>query len=261
MTTKKDGFQTFKTGRKIGNILGVNVNSTQKNKVLVTVRDFIARGRKFYIVTPNPEIILKALKDKNLMSALNNATISIPDGVGLKLADPSLTIIKGRELFISLISLANKKGWRVFLLGGKGDEALKTTEKLKLSYKKIKLEYARGPVLDNEAKPVSESDIDIQNDIVDKINNFKPQLLFIAFGAPKQEKWIVKWLHKLDIGGAMAVGGTFLYISGTKRIPPKWVGKAGFEWIWRLLTEPKRLKRIINAVIVFPFRVWLGKIS
>lgn len=261
MITIKDDLQALEKGRKIGNILGVNVNSTQKNKVLVNIRDLLARKRKFYIVTPNPEIILKAQEDKNLMSALNRATISIPDGVGLKLADPSLKIIKGRDLFMSLISLANKKGWRVFLLGGKGEEAQTTAEKLKLSYKKIKLEYASGPILDNEAKPVLESDIVIQNDVVDRINNFQPRLLFVAFGAPKQEKWICKWLPKLNIGGAMTVGGTFRYLAGYFPLPPKWLEKSGLEWLWRLLTEPKRIKRIINAVVVFPFKVWLNKIN
>ena len=227
--------------------------------MLVSVRDFIARGYKFYIVTPNPEIILKAQKDKNLLLALNGATISIPDGVGLKLADPSLNIIKGRDLFLSLISLANKKGWKVFLLGGLGREAEISKQKLEISYRSLKMESSAGPKLDNEAKPVSEKDINIQNDVVERINNFKPRLLFVAFGAPKQEKWLVKWLPKLDVGGAMAVGGTFSYISGTNKVPPKWMGKAGFEWLWRLVTQPKRLKRIFNAVVVFPLRVFISK--
>lgn len=259
MITIKDDFPALKTGRKIGNILGVNVNSTQKNKVLVNIRDLLARKRKFYIVTPNPEIILKAQEDKNLMSALNRATISIPDGVGLKLANPSLKIIKGRDLFMSLISLANKKSWRVFLLGGKGEEAQTTAEKLKLSYKKIKLEYASGPILDNEAKPILESDIVIQNDVVARINNFQPRLLFVAFGAPKQEKWINEWLPKLNIGGAMVVGGTFSYISDTNRIPPKWVERCGLEWLWRLITQPWRIGRIFKAVIIFPLKVFWSK--
>lgn len=222
----------------------------------MSVRDFIARGYKFYIVTPNPEIILKAQKDKNLLLALNGATISIPDGVGLKLADPSLNIIKGRDLFLSLITLANKKGWKVFLLGGLGREAEISKQKLEISYRSLKMESSAGPKLDNEAKPRSESDINIQNDVVKRINDFKPQLLFVGFGAPKQEKWIARWLPKLNVGGAMVVGGTFSYISGTNRIPPKWIGKAGLEWLWRLLTEPKRLTRILNAVFVFPLKVW-----
>ena len=257
--TTKDDLQAVKTGRKIGNILGVNVNSTRKGKVLVSVRDFIARGYKFYIVTPNPEIILKAQKDKNLLLALNRAAISVPDGVGLKLADPSLNIIKGRDLFLSLISLANKKGWKVFLLGGLQDEAVTASSKLQMANSKLQIQASRGPKLDNEAKPGSESDINIQNDVVKRINDFKPQLLFVGFGAPKQEKWIAGWLPKLDVGGAMVVGGTFSYISGTNRIPPKWIGKAGFEWLWRLLTEPKRLTRILNAVVVFPLKVFVSK--
>ena len=257
--TIKDDLQAIETGRNIGNILKVNINSTRESKVLVSVRDFIARGCKFYIVTLNPEIVLKAQKDKNLLLALNRAAISIPDGVGLKLADPSLNIIKGRDLFLSLISLANKKGWRVFLLGGLKDEAELAVQKLEISYKKIKLDYARGPVLDNEAKPVSESDIDIQNDVVKRINNFKPRLLFVAFGAPKQEKWIAGWLDKLDIGGAMALGGTFSYIASYSKLPPKCLAGLGLEWLWRLLTEPKRLTRILNAVIIFPLKVFLYK--
>jgi len=260
MMTKND-LQAIKTGRKIGNILGVNVNSTRKSKVLVSVRDFIARGYKFYIVTPNPEIILKSQKDKNLLLALNGATISIPDGVGLKLADPSLNIIKGRDLFLSLISLANKKGWRVFLLGGLGREAEISKQKLEISYRSLKMESSAGPKLDNEAEPVSESDINIQNDVVKRINDFKPQLLFVAFGAPKQEKWIARWLPKLDVGGAMVVGGTFRYLAGTTHLPPKWLEKIGLEWLWRVLAEPQRLRRIFNAVIVFPFKVWLSKIN
>jgi len=257
---QKDDFLTPQIDRKMGNILRVNINSTQKSKVLVTIRGFIARGYKFYIVTPNPEIVLMAQKDRELMRILNKADLAIPDGVGLKLVDPSLTIIKGRNLFLSLISLANKKGWRVFLLGGLGREAEISRQKLEISYKKVKLQAFAGPKLDNKAEPVTEVDRVIEKDAIARINKFKPHLLFVAFGAPKQEKWIAGRLDKLDIGGAMVVGGTFSCIAGTGKIPPKSWEDAGFEWVWRLYNEPWRIRRVINAVFVFPLKVFIYKI-
>lgn len=246
---------------KLGKIMNIALNSTSKDRLLAKILGLLSQGCKFYIVTPNPEIILLAQKDRQLMQILNNADLAIPDGVGLKLADPSLKIIKGRDLFMSLISLANKKSWRVFFLGGLKDEAETAVQKLEISYKKIKLQAFAGPKLNDQAEPVLEVDRAIQNDAIKKINEFAPKILFVGFGAPKQEKWIYKWLPKLNIGGAMAVGGTFSYLAGYSKLPPKWMKKCGLEWLWRLLTEPKRLKRIINAVIVFPLKVWLDKIN
>jgi N-acetylglucosaminyldiphosphoundecaprenol N-acetyl-beta-D-mannosaminyltransferase len=91
----------------------------------------------------------------------------------------------------------------------------------------------------------------------------------VGFGAPKQEKWIYKWLPKLRVGGAMAVGGTFAYLSGQSKLPPKWMEERGLEWLWRLLNEPRRALRILKAVILFPLKIswykfhqkplWLGK--
>ncbi|MEK7550393.1 MAG: WecB/TagA/CpsF family glycosyltransferase, partial [Patescibacteria group bacterium] len=73
--------------------------------------------------------------------------------------------------------------------------------------------------------------------------------------------WIYKNLSKLNIGGAMAVGGTFRYLSGFSKLPPKWMEKLGLEWVWRFLTEPKRIFRIFNAFPLFPIRVWIHKLK
>ncbi|MFC1625946.1 WecB/TagA/CpsF family glycosyltransferase, partial [Patescibacteria group bacterium] len=232
-----------------------------ENKVLARVRDFITHNRKFYIVTPNPEIILASLKSVRLKEALNKSDLPIPDGVGLKLADSSLKIIKGRKLFNSLISLANKKSWKVFFLGGKGNEAEETAKKLKLSYKRVKIETFAGPKWNNNLKPVSEVDSRMAYDAIKKINLFKPHLLFVAFGYPKQEIWIQENLKKLDIGGAMAVGGVFRYVSGQAKLPPKFVEKLGLEWAWRFITEPWRTGRVIKAFIIFPWKVFMNKIT
>ena len=283
--------------RKQAKILGIKMDSTFVSRVLARVRWFISHNSKFYIVTPNPELVLMAQDDEALKKALNGAKVSIPDGIGLSQANKFLSlaapknkflrgvisfgqglvvgaatffdrswlmdgleVIKGREVVIKLIALANKMGWRVFFLGGRGDEAEKAAYKLRLNYKKIRIESFKGPELDNEAEPISEVNRLMLFDAIVKINDFKPHLLFVAFGNPKQEKWIRKNLGRLKIGGAMAVGGTFRYIAGYSKLPPKWMEKAGLEWIWRLLTEPRRIKRIFNAWPVFPWRVFLYKI-
>lgn len=235
--------KVLKSSRNHVNILGVRLDSTSQARVLALLEDFIVRGQKFSVFTPNPEIILEACKDEFFLDILNSATINIPDGVGLKIAAPSLNIIKGRELFVSLLALAKRENWKVFFLGGKGLKGV-----------------TAGPKLDRNAEPVSERDTKIEIDAIRKINEFKPDILFVGFGAPKQEKWIYKWLPKLNCGGAMAVGGTFSSIAGFSGLPPVWMEKGGLEWLWRLLHEPKRASRILNAVIIFPLKVLCSKL-
>lgn len=284
--------------RKYGNILGINVNSTSKSRVLTFVRSRLAGKRKFYIVTPNPEIVLKAVRDKRLAKIINSADLAIADGVGLTQAAKFLSMttpknsflkipfcffqglwvglatffdrqwlfkemkpIKGREMFIELVVLANKKRWKVFLFGGEHREAQETARKLERNYKRVKIRFAAGPVFSKEGQPISVKDREGEKEVIDSINEFRPHLLFVALETPKQEKWIGKWLPKLSIGGAMVVGGTFRYIAGQAPLPPKWMEGAGLEWVWRLLTEPYRLRRILNAWPIFPLTVFWHKVN
>jgi N-acetylglucosaminyldiphosphoundecaprenol N-acetyl-beta-D-mannosaminyltransferase len=244
------------TSQNYVNILGIKVLSTTLSHLLAGVRENIAHNKQFFIVTPNPEIILASTKNILLKEALNSADFSIPDGVGLSYASKflfgkSLNIIPGRKLFKKLIELANKKGWKVFFLGGLGREAEVSKEKLKINYKNLKIETFTGPKLDES----------FQKEAVARINKFEPQLLFVALGHPKQEIWIHKNLKSLNVGGAMAVGGTFRYIAGITPLPPKWMENLGLEWFWRLVTEPRRIGRIFNAFPTFPLRVFWFKIT
>jgi len=252
--------ETSKNDQKVGQIMGINVSITQLDRVLAAIEQKISCSSRFSIVTPNPELILMTQKNPLLKNALNSADFPIPDGVGLKLAIPGLNIIKGRELFLELIKLADKKGWRVFLLGGLDDEAEAASRNLQISNPKLKIQYDKYVKLDKFAEPVTKVDIKLQKDAIDKINKFAPQLLFVAFGNPKQEIWIHKNLSRLNIGGAMAVGGTFRYVAGLTKLPPDLLASLGLEWLWRAVHEPKRIKRIWNAVVVFPLKVFLTKL-
>ena len=145
--------------------------------------------------------------------------------------------------------------------GGENGVSGKAAKKLAGKYKKVRFDFADGPRINKDGEADAEVDISIQKVCVEKINKFRPHLLFIALGPTKQEKWMMKNLSKLKVGGAMTVGGTFNYVAGVSKLPPKWMESVGLEWLWRLLTEPWRIGRIINAVIIFPWKVFLSKMS
>lgn len=261
---KKNTKKTKQKDQKFGRILGINVLSTTIPSVLARVESLISCSSKFSIVTPNPELILMAQKVPNLKNALNSADLPIPDGVGLYFAykflyGKPLNIIPGRRLFLELIKLATNKSWKVFLLGGLDNEADLATRQLVSLYPNILISSSKGPHLDENAEPASEVDRKLQSDVVDRINSFKPQLLFVAFGNPKQEIWIMKNAKKLNAKCIMAVGGTFRYVAGLASLPPKWMESVGLEWFWRLIHEPSRVGRIFNAVVVFPLKVFWSK--
>lgn len=295
---KKNRQKNTEKGRKYVKVLGINVLVTHKAQVLTRVKNFLSHNVQFYIVTPNPELILVAQKNLELKKALNNADFAIPDAIGLSQAAKYLSLklpdnkvlmfivgfiqglrvgaatfldrkwltteikpIKGRVLFLELIKLARKNKWKLFFLGGKDNEAELAAEKLKVKNEKLKVAYVRGPILDENVNPVTDLDRKLGKDAIDKIDKFAPDLLFVAMTNPKQEIWIYRNLSKLNVGGAMAVGGTFRYIAGLSQLPPKWMERFGLEWVWRLLTEPQRIRRVLNAFPLFPLKVFWYKIS
>ena len=236
-----------KSGRNYVNILDIRLDSTSTSSVLNTIGNFLQSRYKFSLFTANPELLVMAAKDQSLKKIINSADLVIPDGVGLKYAakflhSKDLNIIPGRKLFLKLLALARKNNWKVFFLGGKGIKNV-----------------TAGSVLDENGEPKTAKEAKIQKEVIQKISEIKPDLLFVGFGMPKQEKWIFKNLPRLAVGGAIAVGGTFNYVFGPAKLPPVWMEKGGLEWLWRLLHEPKRVLRILNAVVIFPLKVFWYK--
>lgn len=287
---------TNRIAQKKPYILNIKVDSTQAFEVLSFVRSSLENHKKFFIVTPNPEIVLNAQGDPMFAKILNSADISLPDGVGLlaanrffSLPNPKnrtirlislvaqglgigfsilfdrnwlagdLKLLRGREIFLELTALANKFSWKVYLLGGEQEEAKGAKRELQKIYKKAKFRAAGGPVLNKNGVPVDSSQKVVERQVVQEINELKPQLLFVGFGAPKQEKWTYRWLPKLSVGGAMVVGGTFKYISGQAKLPPKFFADSGLEWLWRLLTGSQKFQRINAAIFEFPLKIFWKK--
>jgi N-acetylglucosaminyldiphosphoundecaprenol N-acetyl-beta-D-mannosaminyltransferase len=160
--------------------------------------------------------------------------------------------VAGSELSRSMVELAEKKGYSIFLLGAAEGVAKKATQVLKESYPNLEIvgHYSGSPRREEERK------------IVNLINRKRPDILLVAYSAPSQELWIARNLNRFQKSVvAMGVGGTLDFIAGKTKRAPQWVQKSGLEWLYRLLQEPKkRLKRIYTAVVIFPWLIWKEKL-
>lgn len=226
-------------------ILGVKIDNLSFREVADRAKFFLNSEKSHYMVTCNPEIVFQAQKDEYFKSVLNSASVSVPDGFGLLLVskileNPLRERVVGTDFLEYFCGICEKEDKSVFFLGGKKDVAKKTAEKLKNKYADLKIAGS----LDGYA--------DIEN-CFEIIKSATPAVLFVALGAPKQEKWIYENLPKLNsVKLAVGVGGAFDFISGSVKRAPKPMRQIGFEWLWRLAMQPRRIKRIFNAVAVFP---------
>jgi len=237
------------------NILGVEVSDVSRSEALARVKNFLEDSNQHYIVTPNPEIVLGAAKDHNLRRILNHADLALPDGFGLKIGARILGQklrhrVTGADFMQSVIALAESEQWPVFLLGGK-DEKIPEQAAWHLRYrcKQLKIVgHASGGVVEFRHARWQTSD----QKLIDRINQSRAKILFVGFGCPKQEKWIFQNLDKLpNVKLAMTVGGTLDFLAGERKRARYVIRRLGLEWLWRLIIEPTRAKRIWNATAMF----------
>lgn len=226
-------------------VLGVNIDDINMDQAVEIVEKWLRgkgpaspakRGEKHYIVTPNPEFLVAAQKDNVFRKILNEADLSIPDGVGLKLSGKIKNTVYGIDLMERLVSKAADYGFTVGFLGGAKGVAEKCAECLLQKYPKLKISYMISGGIVNE-KGESE------NKSLPKVD-----ILFVAFGHIKQEKWIAQNLNKLDVKVAMGVGGAFDFLSGKVPRAPEWIRNLGFEWLFRLIVQPWRIKRQMSLI-------------
>ena len=240
-------------------ILGVKIDNLSLQEVLEKVNSFFQSKNKHYIVTPNPEFLVDAYKDHNFKEILNYADIAVADGVGLiyaaKFQGQKLQRVSGVDLFGFLCELAEHNNYPIFLLGAARGVAKQTAEVLYQNFPSLNIVGAES------GGQFSANGEAADKNLVDRINQAKPKMIFVSLGHVKQEKWIFKNLDQLtSVKVAIGLGGTFDYISGNVPRAPEAIRNLGFEWLYRLITEPKRWKRIFNAVVIFPLLIIKEKI-
>lgn len=235
-------------------LLGVKINDVNLSQATNIVLEWLSEPGKHYIVTPNPEFLVIAQTDTEFKNILNNADLAIPDGTGLKLSGKIQNTVTGTDFMEALISLANEKGFTIGLIGGSKNLADNLSKRLTDKYKNLKI-------------GISDSNFNIKSDgseVIDSKKNsatakkdngiYHPNLynkidiLFVAFGHIKQEKWINKNIDKLNASVIMGVGGAFEYLSGNTPRAPRWLRVLGMEWFFRLITQPWRIKRQLSLL-------------
>ena len=233
-------------------ILGVKVDKNNSQKVLDKIEDFLVPDKQNHIVTLNSEILLEAQKNEEYFHILNNADLSIADGIGLKFASlatgENIKRIPGSDLTKKILRIAKDKKLKIAVLNWRRGLSEKEDIKKALVKKYPNLKF----VVENTERDFTNF---TETESFIHLQKFKPVILFVALGAPYQEKFIYHNLSKIpSVKLALGVGGSFDFISGKIKRAPLIFQKLGMEWLWRLGMQPKRWRRIYNAVLVFPYK-------
>lgn len=231
-------------------LLDYNVFSGDKNELM----DEILKKPKVNIISGNPEVLYNGLNNDLLRKSYNSKeSIIIPDGVGTIIASKIYgeqieRKIAGIEVMDMLLDYCDKNEKPIYLVGAKDNIIVKCTKNIKKVHPKLKiLGYNNGF-------------FDIANcqSLINDIKSLKPFALFVAMGTPKQEIFIEKYKNNLPCSIFMGVGGSFDILAGASKRAPKWIINMGLEWLYRVVKEPRRIKRL-KVIPRLIFLSWRGK--
>lgn len=222
-------------------IVGVNIDKLDFLGAQEKVMEFLESNRLNMIFTPNSEMLLDAVKDRELELILNEAQLVIPDGIGVVIASkfygvPLKERVTGVDLATKILELGAKRNSKVFLLGASEESVTGAAEKIQEGFKGIKVVGIRNGYY---------SEIE-EEQIIDEISKSGADILFVGLGAPRQEKLIYKYKDRLGVKIALGFGGGMDILSGTVKRAPEFYQKAGLEWFYRFVKQPSRFMRIIK---------------
>lgn len=219
-------------------VLGVRVDCLDMEASLDRIEQFVDAGGHHLVATVNPEFVMRARVDQDFARVLESADLCLADGSGVVWAarrqgcamrEP----VTGVDLIPPLAALCARRGFRIFLLGAAPGVANDLATRLRVEYPELEVEAHAGT-------PDPSADVAT----LALIRAHKPQVLLVAYGHPKQELWIDRMRESLGVAVAMGVGGSFDYLTG--RIPraPTWMRRARLEWLFRLVRQPWRVRRM-----------------
>ncbi len=248
--------ETIKDIPKRVKVLGIPVDVINMESVLSYVNRAVQEPfQNKYILAVNPEKVFVLKKDPFLLDVFEKAHLLIPDGIGVVKAIQILYKTKtdrvaGADLMENICEQAVKSNFSIFIFGGKESTNKRCVEILEMKYPGIRIVgRSNGYLSENE-----------YDSLLDRINGCCPDVLFVGLGSPKQEQWINQYIGKLRIKVCQGVGGTLDTIAGEVKRAPIVFRKSGFEWFYRLIKEPHRLKRQL-VLPKFAFFVLIEKIK
>jgi N-acetylglucosaminyldiphosphoundecaprenol N-acetyl-beta-D-mannosaminyltransferase len=221
-------------------VANIPVDNLSMAEAIDRIKQFLNEDKPHFAVAINPEKVLKAYKDRELLSILQKSDLNFVDGIGVIWASKLFyhqrfkARVPGIDLFLKVLDVAAKKQYSVFLLGSKEETLQKAIINLKKEHPDLKIAGFHNGYFSDE------------QEIVEKIQKAGADLLFVGMGSPKQEKFIYKNLSKLNVKFAMGVGGSFNVLAGEYSRAPDLVQKLGLEWLYRFILDPKRLPRVLS---------------
>ena len=215
-------------------ILGYNIWSENIEKIKIN------RSPKLIINTINAYSYTLAKKDIIFREALINSDILVPDGIGLVLGakiihNRSIKKISGYVLFLYIMAQLEHNGGKCFFLGGSQSTLIRIQKKALLNYPSVKVDFYSPPFKNNFN--INDNEI-----IYNKVNKFKPNVLFVGMTAPKQEKWVFQNINNISANVICTIGAVFDFYSGVKPTSNKLISNLGFEWLHRLITDYNHMK-------------------
>ncbi|MCI5679496.1 MAG: WecB/TagA/CpsF family glycosyltransferase [Bacteroidales bacterium] len=222
-------------------VLGVPFDAVTMEQAVAKAKKMLAEEGQHFICTPNPEIVMEAQKDKELMNILHEADMVIPDGIGVVWASKYSEIrlkerVAGYDLTQNLMAELAATGETFYFFGGAPGVASTAARMMMKKYPGLKVVGVHNGYFDEKE----------EKKIIQDIKTKSPSILLVGLGAPKQEKWIYDNIRLVRAKVAIGVGGSFDVMAGNVKRAPKIFQKLGLEWFYRLITQPTRWRRMMR---------------
>lgn len=221
-------------------ILGVGIDKVNSQQAMEKIGEFIASGKSHQIVTANAEIIYQASKNEKMRKVINEAQMVTADGSGVvwaskQLGEPLEQRVTGIDLVNSICEQSAKDKWKIYILGSAPGVAATAAVNIRNKFPGCNIIGTHHGYFNAKE----------EKQILAELEQLKPDVLFVALGAPKQEYWIADHLSALGIPVGMGIGGSMDVLSGNVKRAPKWMQKMSLEWLYRVLIQPARFKRVL----------------
>ncbi|MDW8051729.1 MAG: WecB/TagA/CpsF family glycosyltransferase [Armatimonadota bacterium] len=222
-------------------VLGVRVHAVRMEEALCRIEQLIQQREPSLVITADANAILLALQDAEFRALMEQAALITADGAGLlwagrRLGQPFPERVSGVDLVEQLVRLSHEKGYRLYFVGAAPGVAQRAAESLLRCYPNAQIVGVQHGYFSPDEEPT----------VVEQIAAARPDVVLVGMGMPYQEKWV--WRHRHALGAAVliGVGGSFDVYGGVVKRAPRWLQRVGCEWLWRLLQDPRKIKKVRN---------------
>jgi len=222
-------------------ILGTGISAIGMDDACSLVKEAIRKGQKKYICVCPVSTIMECKKNEQVLKSVNSADLATPDGmavvwIGRMFGYNNTRRVYGPELMQNICDISAEKGYKNYFYGSNQDTLDKLQERLRKKYQGLIINGSFSPPF----RKLTEKE---DSKIVEEINRSDSDIVWVGLGSPKQDVWMHEHRERINASVMIGVGAAFDFLAGTKPQAPSWLGNNGFEWLFRLITEPKRLWR------------------